>query len=60
MFLDLALGADILGGMPTIWPIIPPSVRAVFSDRADENSLVSARVLDKQHRRMCHGLYPFR
>jgi DMSO/TMAO reductase YedYZ molybdopterin-dependent catalytic subunit len=35
-----------------IWPIIPPSVRAAFSGRADENNLISARVLDKQHRRM--------
>jgi hypothetical protein len=38
--------------MPTIWPIIPPSVRAFFSGRADENNLVSACVLDRQHRRM--------
>jgi hypothetical protein len=43
---------DTLAGMPTIWPIIPPSVSAAFSDRADENNLISARVLDKQHRRM--------
>jgi hypothetical protein len=38
--------------MPIIWPIIPPSVRAAFSDRADEKNLIPARVLHKQHRRM--------
>jgi hypothetical protein len=51
-FLALTQAPDILGAMPTIWPIISPSVRGFFSDRANENNLVSARVLDRQHRRM--------
>jgi hypothetical protein len=36
----------------TVYPIIPKSVRAFFSDRADQNNLISARILNKQHRRM--------
>jgi hypothetical protein len=48
----LAFAPDILAGTMTVYPIIPKSVRAFFSGRADENNLVSARVLKKQHRRM--------
>jgi len=33
-------------------PLIPPSVHAAFSSKADKNNLIPARVLDKQHRRM--------
>jgi hypothetical protein len=48
----LARDPDILAAMPTIWPIIPPSVRAAFSSKADKNNLIPARVLDQQHLRV--------
>jgi hypothetical protein len=51
IYLAFGFAPDILAPMHTIWPIIPPSVRAAFSDRADKNNLISARVLDEQHRR---------
>jgi hypothetical protein len=35
-----------------IYPLVPKSVRAFFSDRTDDNNLISAHVLKKQHRRM--------